>query len=181
MNKAQDDLPIWYQVNAENVIVLVSNNWDLSVLRQSTPNLLSKAIIGKPLSVFISGDVARMFTQTMIDSARIRNQELVRNCRCDTPTHKREMQMILTPLQDYSVRVTHKLVSAIAWKHPRSMSVNCQVIKKIKRCSMCNNLFDGHNWLTQDDFLAAYPEFDRDKITVFYGICSSCGKRKSSR
>ncbi len=107
-------LPLWYELDADNRVVAVSEYWDVHAMMYQAPSLLAKNIIGKPLDSQISGDVTQMFTDTMITSARIQGKSLTRRYRCDSPTHKREMEMVLTPLANGNMRIAHQLLTETA-------------------------------------------------------------------
>jgi hypothetical protein len=169
---------MWYEVDKKDFLVAVSPDWDELVIASNNLKLLGRAIIGKSLSEFISGDVSNMFTETMIQAARVRQQPIIKPYRCDSPTHKRIMQMILTPFLDGRVRIAHELVSETPWLHPKNMRTvtNRQRISKIKRCTMCNNLLDGDEWVTLDRYLENHSEYTPETLSVFYGICPNCSR-----
>jgi len=168
-------LPLWYELDADNHVVAVSDYWDVHAMMYQTPSLLAKNIVGKRLDSQISGDVTQMFTETMITSARVLSKSLTRRYRCDSPTHKREMEMVLTPLPNGHLRISHQLIAETAWQHTRRMHTQVTLgQRRIKRCSMCNNLLDGDEWVSQDDYLERYPDQDEAALTVFYGICLRC-------
>ncbi len=168
-------LPLWYELDANNCVVAVSEYWDVHAMIYQTPSLLAKNIIGKALDSQISGDVTQMFTDTMITSARVQGKSLTRRYRCDSPTHKREMEMVLTPLANGNMRISHQLLTETAWQHSRTMLTQAKPRKtRLKRCSMCNRLLDGKEWVNQDDYLALHPEWGQTELSVYYGICPDC-------
>lgn len=174
-------LPLWYELDANNCVVAVSEYWDVHAMIYQTPSLLAKNIIGKPLDSQISGDVTQMFTDTMITSARVQGKSLTRRYRCDSPTHKREMEMVLTPLANGHLRIAHQLISEHPWTYSKvirtqSALANSKLNKKIKRCSMCNRLLQGSEWLSQDEYLAQHPELAQTDLTVYYGVCPTCSE-----
>lgn len=171
-------LDVWYEVDRDNHLCGFSANWDASASDTRSVALLSSRLLGMPLLEFINGDVSAMFIETMITSARVQQKELIRPYRCDSPTHRREMRMRLQPLEDGHVRVVHELVRETPWQHPRNMrTVTRRGERKIKRCSMCNDLQDAEAWLTQDAYLARHPHLKGEELPVYYGICPRCARR----
>ena len=175
-----DVSPLWYQVNENNELMAFSSQWDIDALANKVPKLLSRHLIGKHISIFISGDTTNMFTETMIHAARVRQIPLIKTYRCDSPTHKRTMQMTLTPFPDGSVRIAHQVVSESPWHHIRIISTARNPHRKVKRCSMCNNLLDGDEWITQDVFFERHPDRNAKTLAVFYGICPNCNSAPAS-
>ena len=172
-------LPLWYELDANNCVVAVSEYWDVHAMMYQTPSLLAKNIIGKALDSQISGDVTQMFTDTMITSARVQSKSLTRRYRCDSPTHKREMEMVLTPMANGHLRVAHQLIAEQPWKYSKVIRTQSALStgrssKKLKRCSMCNRLLEDHEWLSQDDYLVRHPELAQTELSVYYGICPEC-------
>lgn len=175
------DLPLWYELDANNYVVAVSEYWDVHAMQYQTPSLLAKHIIGTRLDSQISGDVTQMFTDTMIASARVQAKSLTRRYRCDSPTHRREMEMVLTPLANGHLRIAHQLIEETPWQHARRIrtqpSLDARRVKpRVKRCSMCNSLLDGDEWVSQDVYLERHPQQNEDALTVFYGICPRCAQ-----
>lgn len=186
MSDTAEQLNLWYEVDRNNLITALSPNWDAQVLTQKTPKLMSKHLLEQPLHHFIVGDVTLMFTETMLNAARVKQQTIEKPYRCDTPTLKRKMLMRLTPFSEGSVRVEHSLVEAVPWQYSAQFKQGVSTPKPsekapkkhtkglIKRCSMCNNLRDGDQWITQDVFLHQHPEWIGQTIPVFYGVCPAC-------
>lgn len=141
-------LDVWYEVDRDNRLCRFSANWDASASDTRSVALLSSRLLGMPLLEFINGDVSAMFIETMITSARVQQKELIRLYRCDSPTHRREMR-----------------------------TVTRRGERKIKRCSMCNDLQDAEAWLTQDAYLARHPHLKGEELPVYYGICPRCARR----
>lgn len=175
-------LDVWYEVDRDNRLCGFSANWDVSAAEAKSASLMSSRLHGIPLLTFISGDVSAMFIETMINSARVQQKELIRPYRCDSPTHRREMRMRLQPLEEGRIRVLHELVRETAWEHPRNMrTVTRRSERKIKRCSMCNDLLDVDTWVTQDEYLMRHPHLHGEPLPVYYGICPRCARRAMTR
>lgn len=176
---------IWYEVDARNQIVALSDSWNASVLSQQFPELLADCLLGKPLHRFITGDVTRMYTEAIFTSVRVKRSMLEKPYRCDTPELKRDMLMRVIPLLNNGLRVEHQLVKEEHWRSRLLFSTQSsklpvpQAVKKfIKRCSVCNNLRDGQEWVTADVFAQRHPQSvskDEDQaLPVFYGVCPLC-------
>ncbi len=102
-----------YWVDQNDVIYKVSESWDLHMEGESWSDRASgKTIIGKSLFDFVCDDTTRMYIKSILDHVRLIPQSAFRYYRCDTPTMKRYMRMIVSLEQDCSVCLTHELISS---------------------------------------------------------------------
>lgn len=182
---------ISYWLDDQNIIRKVDKYWDQNMdVNIWTERASSKAIIGQNILSFICDDITRMYVSTMVSSVRLLKKELCRPYRCDTPDLKRYWQMIISPVVNDGVRVSHELIRT----EPLLKKIFCKTIvtplplssaptgDKVKpnnnshiRCSLCNRISRMHSDKWQDiDALAEDIKGPDLTLSVLYGICPAC-------
>lgn len=170
-------LIVGYELDQKDRIVGVSGDWDRFALSNGGEELIHQSVIGHPLRRDISGDITRMFLDTLLSKLRLTGRAFSIPYRCDSPGTKRYMEMHLS-LDDHGhVNSSHRLVREEALLTHRQflvaegdLSVKAALVK---RCSMCNRLCLGQGeYFEPDDFPGpAGP------VRVIYHVCQDCQSR----
>jgi len=168
-----------YWLDNNNIICQVDEAWDGNMDADSwSDKAASGSVIGKPLFDFICDDVTRMYVATMIDSVRIIPTTLCRPYRCDSPTEKRFMQMIISREANGWIKVAHELLRTEPLRKRldlKAATSTDQLKSYCTRCSLCNRIkgMDGNDWHELDSALAQ-SSLSEPKLTVIYGVCPDC-------
>lgn len=102
-----------YVVDAANRIVDLDDDWDqAAAASQGGPGSLRQQLIGRQLESCLLGDATKMFVRAALDAARVLGQTRVLPYRCDNAEQHRRFEMVVSPLPDGQVKVTHRLVLA---------------------------------------------------------------------
>lgn len=156
-------------------ITAVSDRWDQFAQANDGDQALGSLITGRSLWDFVVDDVTRMWLEVLIKVARMRQEQVERPYRCDSPDLKRYMLMRITPEDQNSLRVDHILVSTA----PRTRSVKIhfagtapRVARTHRRCSMCGRIANGNAWFEPD----ADEISDCGNLSVIYTVCDDCAK-----
>lgn len=153
----------------------VNEAWDQFAQENDGDQALGSLIRGRPLWDFVVDDVTRMWLELLIKLARMRNEQIERPYRCDTPELKRYMLMKITPEAQDSLRVDHILVSTAPRIRP--VHIHCagrgtHLSNAHLRCSMCGRIANDNAWLEPD----ADPVPEGKALTVIYTVCNHCAK-----
>ena len=160
-----------YWLDGEDKIIGVGSTWDFFAGENEGREVVSELVVGRSLWEFISGDPTRMWLSSILTLARIRNENVNRPYRCDSPTVKRFMNLEIKKDADGVLHLVHSLVRVEA------MSVPCRVNptpspgkKMIQRCSVCNRFNTAKGWTEAEDLDTpiAHP------IAVIYAVCGDC-------
>ena len=159
-----------YWVDADDVVVDVGGAWDDFARDNDGDAVLRERVLGKPLWSFIEGDATRMLLSTLLAAVRTHHETLVRRYRCDSSTHRRHMEMRLSPEGD-RVRLEHRILEeermrpGVRFRFARGP--NARV-----RCSMCNRVKLDGAWHEASD-AASRGDLPREAVVV-YGVCRDC-------
>lgn len=173
LDAAGFDIRYWLDIG--EVIVDIALDWDQFARDNNAPELLKRHVIGRNLLNFVSGDVTRMYVRTLIQSARLMRQPMVRQYRCDSPDMRRYMEMRLS-LQDNGLLcwehrqlASEKLPNRLNFVH----AADSRTRRPHVRCSICNRLKGRSGWnepdLLGEDFLPT-----ESVVPVIYGVCPDC-------
>lgn len=175
------DSAISYFLDANNCITRVSGLWDEFAVANEGDGACASAIVGRPLDAFISGDVSKMFINTMLMSARTQGKTIYRTYRCDSGRMKRFMEMAIIPQDDNGLEVRHRLLHIEPLRPyqfvPAQRNVPAGAVR-IKRCSVCNKVHIALNWLEIDDaFRSNLLSPEQANGPWIFGVCPDCLER----
>lgn len=171
-----------YRLDARDRIIEVSGEWDRFACDNGAEELAMDSVIGMPLRRFISGDVTRMFIDTMHERVRMSGRPMTVPYRCDSPGVKRFMEMSLAAIGNDLVS-EHRLLAEHVM--PRTLVFRNATDERshswTKRCSMCNRLStpDGH--LVEPDEFSGTGSADGQTVGVIYFVCPDCRAKVRAR
>lgn len=174
-------LTVSVRVDRFDRIIAVSENWnEIAEQGEALQSLDSKKVLGQPLVNYIRDDATSMYIEACLKLCRVRNQILSRNYRCDSPTHKRFLELVLTPLPQKSVEMTHYLLKEEPFAHRVDIedvtdTANQKPFQYV-RCSMCNALRQIGTDQWQDP--ASLSHQQNQAFKVIHGICPVCKTKK---
>lgn len=165
------------QLDADNRIVCLSSNWEeIAEQGQAGKQLAEANVLNQPLSRFIADKATWLYYDSCLKLCRIKQQVITRAYRCDSPTHKRFMELQLIPLEQGWVEMKHFLVRSEAFE----FTVNIHDVTqqqpaesyRFTRCSLCNRLKDqaSDDWQTPESFGAQFIQ----PVNVIHSICTEC-------
>jgi hypothetical protein len=164
-----------YRLDARDRIIEVSGEWDRFACDNGAEELAMDSVIGVPLRSFISGDVTRMFIDTMHARVRMSGRPMIIPYRCDSPGVKRFMEMSLAAIGTDLVS-EHRLLSEHVM--PRALVFRSASDGRpqawTKRCSMCNRLAMPDGRLVEPDQFAETKRADGQAVGVIYFVCPEC-------
>jgi hypothetical protein len=165
-----------YTLDADDTIVTVAGDWDRTALANGGEAVLAARIIGRRLNDFITGDITRMFVHTMLMSARTLQREVSRPYRCDTPQLRRLMRMSIEPHADGRLDVHHWQLAQdpVPQPIPVVAAAGGSAAAFIKRCSMCNRIRVGQEWVEVGSARQEPSLTGIASLMVVYGVCPEC-------
>ncbi len=170
-----------YTLDKGDTIVAVSGQWDEFARNNNGEKTLASHVVGRKLERFIVGDTTRMFVLTMIMSARHLQRPIYRPYRCDSPTHKRFMEMIIQPRAEGRLEVIHRELYCEPLLHrARLVAVSPgSGATYAKRCSLCNRVQVEGVWSELDDAIESRRlQVEASGLKVIYGVCPDCLTRR---
>lgn len=171
-----------YRLDTRDRIIEVSGEWDRFACDNGAEELAMDSVIGMPLRSFISGDVTRMFIDTMHARVRMSGRPMTVPYRCDSPGVKRFMEMSLAAIGNDLIS-EHRLLSEHVM--PRALIFRSASDGRpqawTRRCSMCNRLSMPDGRLVEPDEFAEAGAADGQAIGVIYFVCPECKRKIQAR
>lgn len=96
-------------VDADDRVVEVGGGCESFTAANEGEAATGSRVIGRPVWDFVSGDAPCVLLSTLLDWVRVHGRELRRAYRCDSPTERRFMEMIIAPDGD-RVRLEHRVL-----------------------------------------------------------------------
>lgn len=168
-----------YILDKEDRILSVSGPWDQFAYQNDGVNARASDVCGRSIWDFIVGDEARMWLNAIFQIARVRNANVERPYRCDSPEVKRFMRMRIVPCEGGALRIEHEVLGM----EERSIPVYIRYgpskdMENIRiRCSFCGHMKHGEAW---EEPRAEHAGPSRE-IIVAYSVCEDCRRSMPAR
>lgn len=164
-------------LDAADTIVGVDEAWLQFARANQAPELTREAIVGRPLSTFITGLEMVELTALLTAAARKRGTAIAVPFRCDSPDVRRFMTMTLQAELRGGVRFEYRLDrveprtegALFDRQAPRSEDL-------IRVCSWCGRIRHAEAWNEVEQAIALGGYFVRGALIpkLSHGICDDC-------
>jgi hypothetical protein len=165
-----------YKIDRKNTIIEIFDDWENAASVGNAQNLINpKRVIGNPIFKYIGGDSTKMYYDVIFQKCRLLNKEHKIDYRCDSPTHKRFMQMHILPLNNGQLSIVNYLLNEEAFINAVFIEDVTNTKKShIMRCSICNKL----KLRINSDWIApgTLAQKEEQNFAVIHTICPSCKK-----
>lgn len=177
-------------VDNANRIVDLGDSWLLTAEEGGGANLTvlqPNRLLNCFLSDSIKDDNTIMLMESLLSVCRLRGETLYREYRCDSPTHKRFMEIELIPFEDGHVQMNHYLLREEAFDKPVKFDFAYRPTEAIPktyfRCSMCNKLSltnseHSDEWEEPEVFT---QQHSLEKSMIIHTVCKACRSTVMSR
>jgi hypothetical protein len=167
-----------YRLDAQDRIVGVNEDWRRFASANGVETLMPEKVVGRPLRSFISGDITRMFVDTLLQGVRLTGRERKLPYRCDSPDAKRYMEMTIGPAPAGGIVTWHRVIREERFGSPNAFVVGTgrgQRRDLVKRCSMCNRLSRNGGDLVDPEVARREGWLLGGAATpVIYFVCKTC-------
>ncbi|MFP4663524.1 MAG: hypothetical protein ACLFM1_03765 [Bacteroidales bacterium] len=166
-----DEPILTYWIDLNNCIIRIEGEFSNFSTEEMPFSLSKDTWQGSNLLSLIEGDDSKMFYEVLLQRVRILQKPYEFTYRCDSPGIARFMRMRLSPESGNLVRFENFLENE-SNSLPRIRFYQGDV-HSTKRCSICNRLKSGHQWVDLMDENIFY----KDTLTswaVDYTICPDC-------
>ncbi len=152
-------------------LLWVGGDWDDFARDNGGDTIVADQALSTSLLQYIADERTAAAVVAMLDRVLASQTSFHLHYRCDSPAHKRELLMTVTPLKDRRVLITHDLLDAQAmpfrgewWRH--------DVRSEHMKCSFCCSVRQpSGGWV--DPFQSDFPH----PATVCYTVCPACDGR----
>ena len=172
----KDDAGLRYSIGSDDIIDWVSEGWTRFAAQNDAPALSADAVIGKPIWQFISDIETREIYRLLLTRVRFARVPIDFEFRCDAPTAKRFMRMVITPDQQRLVLTTELVRLEPTVENPLLRRTNRLSHDLVKVCSWCKKLWIGDDqWEEAEIALDILGPFGRDAMPIVsHGMCEPC-------
>jgi len=168
-----------YRVDAENRIVSVNSDWLSFAQANGAPHLTTAAVVGQPLFRFVTGMETQHLTQLIIDRARQTRRTIAIPFRCDSPSVRRFMELVISSSTNDQVEFAGRTI-----REERRKGVplfDASVIRtndNLIVCSWCKRINLSGNWLEVELAVSQMELFNLTRLPrLTHGICADCAKQ----
>ena len=170
---------MFYVIDANNRLVDVDRDWDSFLSHNGgAAHAASQQVLGQPLDQFLAGDATKMFVRAALDAARLLGQTRALPYRCDSPSERRQFEMVISPVGNGHVKVEHRLLSSQARTTRPSAPAQPTALWRCSQCLAVRHA-GSPDWLSTD---VAGLDVAHSGATGTHGplaqdVCPSCARR----
>ena len=167
-----------YKVDSLNRIVWVGDDWLRFANANEAPQLSQERVTNRPLFDFVSDlDTVHLY-RLLLERLRETGEDIVVPFRCDSPTHRRFMELRMTAIENGGVLFE----SALVREEPRDYVALLDPLAErsaahcVKLCGWCKKVrIPDQRWLEVEDAVGHVPFFTGDQCPrVTHGMCPNC-------
>jgi hypothetical protein len=133
-----------YSVDDTDRITWVNQYWDRFAVENDAPHLRGTVVIGTTLWSHISDLTLRHLLEKIFAKARASRQPALLTCRCDSPTVRRELEVLVESRDGQTVVITSRVTSQSPYPVPYRLRVPHGLLRI---CSWCNAVDVGGRWV----------------------------------
>ena len=164
-----------YWLDEDEKIIKVHAKWDAFAQENDGALALAKKVLGKPIWTFVVEDNTRLWLRALLNLAKLCDKVVERAYRCDSPTLKRYMTMIIEPLGEGKLKVIHRLerTEPIEPAIPFCYSSDSRLLR-LTRCSVCNRIAVNNKWYDVASKEVRAKMEENKPLMISYSVCGDC-------
>lgn len=167
-----------YRIDSTDTIVSISDNWcSFADANAWGTSLRPEDVVGHKLWDFIQDLETQHLYQELFRRVRKGIPSRIIPFRCDSPSERRYLQLLIESLPDEQIEITSKIVQT----EPRSpvRLLNADTSRStdfVTVCSMCKKMkVSPGQWAEIEEGLARLRLFEDDQMPqLTHGLCPSC-------
>ena len=177
MNSLEAWQTIEYRIDHQGVLIHVSDSWTQFALDNGSPDLVSERVLGKPLMSFVSDLETRHLYRVILSGFAPQGVPVVLTLRCDSPTLRRFLQLIISQLPDQEIQfLSHTLRTEPRDAVPLLDPSTNRSDELLRMCSWCKRiLLPEDRWVEVEEAVAELELFCLDALPkLTHGVCPTC-------
>lgn len=176
MQKEQDSRIFIYQIDSDDKIVVVNDDW-LSFASENVCNLSQDSVVNKLLWDFIVDMETQHLYKIMLEKVRSNRARLKVPFRCDSPDCRRFMELEVFSLCENLVEFRCRIVKLECRTSVSLLNVTIDRSNEfVKMCGWCKKICVSESkWLEVEEAIPQLNLFEAMKLPrLTHGICPSC-------
>jgi hypothetical protein len=180
MNSLEASQTIEYRIDRQGLLIYVSDSWTHFALDNGSPYLVAERVIGQPLLSFVSDPETRSLYKIILERVRTTGVPVTVTLRCDSPSLRRFLQLVISPLPDQEIRfLSHTLRTEPRASIPLLDPSTNRSTELLTMCSWCKRiLLPQDRWVEVEEAVANLELFCLDALLkLTHGICPACHEK----
>jgi hypothetical protein len=170
--------PVVYWLDASDRLVRVNEGWETFARENDAPELTLDRVLDQPIWPFIADAATRHLYAQLLP--RVRRGVTARfPLRCDSPTARRRLQMVVSPDGDGVVRFESVVTASEVRPEQRLLRRSLpRGSGLLTLCGWCKRVSLPDGWAEVEEAVARLALFDVDRPPdITHGICPPCAER----
>jgi len=177
MGDLRDTRRYIYRLDATDRIVWVNDAWLAFARENDAAALAAETVLYRPLWDFITNTEVQHLYGLIFDKVRSTGSVVTLPFRCDSPTRRRFMELVVGP----EPQQTLNLASRLLWEEPREPVALLEAARPhserfLTICSWCKRVLLAHGqWAEVEVAMRSLDTFQEPVLPrLTHGICPSC-------
>lgn len=166
-----------YRVNSKDEIIWLNEEWSDFAKENMAANYSPSYFLGKSIISFIAGRETKHLYQVIMDRVRKSKLNAAFPFRCDSPTIRRFMNMLITPHENFELEFRSQILK-IEFRDPVNLldSTISRSDSLIRMCSWCKKVFvHDSDWVEVEEAVKILRLFEDQPIPqITHGACERC-------
>lgn len=163
-----------YELDCEDRIVAVNDAWSQFALANGTPHLIATQVIGQGLWSLIDDTAVQQIYKALLSHVRAGHTIEV-PFRCDSPTVKRQLRLLMRPRTPEIVEFVSRTQSEIeATYNPLWDTARRRGQQLVLVCSWCKRVRSAGGWHPPEEAASDLIGSGNEPPMVSHGICPAC-------
>jgi hypothetical protein len=170
-----DTEPLVYSLDERDRIVRVNDAWTRFARENDAPELAAEQVLQRSIWDFLDDPTTRQIYTHLVSRVR-QGRTVCFSLRCDSPTLRRHLKMVVTPadrnyvdFQSVVVAVEPRPIQRI-WDRRTIRSGTL-----LRACAWCKRVEVGGEWMEIEVALEPLRIFEMERLPALtHGICDAC-------
>ena len=167
-----------YEIDKNDIILSVSHNWQsFAEQNDGGEELFSENLIGSSLWNFIRDRETKHLYKIILERVRSYNQSATFQFRCDSPEHRRFLELTVIPKNEKIVEFRSRIKRTESRETAKLLQYGIKRSDELVRiCSMCKKVaVSAKQWKEIEEAIADLNIFEKELMPqLTHGICPSC-------
>ena len=169
-----------YHIDARDYITFVSSEWQAFARDNNAAHLAQRSPLGESLWQFIDDEATRDLYHVLFQRVRSQPRSITIPFRCDSPTLRRFMALMLSPLADDGIELCGSLLRC---ERRRRVDILDSMVRRSDQwltvCSWCKRAcVPEYGWMEIEEAIVRLNISDSHALpNLTGGICTDCRRR----
>lgn len=175
MLPVDDAVSCSYELDDRFRIVSLDPGWSAFACENGAPELAAPGPIGRPIWDYISDATTAHMWRQIFGKVLGAGEPMVVPIRCDSPTARRFLELVVAPVPGSGLRVSSTVVRVEARREVPLPAAGAAGEAMLRMCSWCQRVLAGDQWIEPEQLVTRLRLFESGPLPdITHGMCPDC-------